>query len=804
MKGQGAGIPGTRAVSFVQITQEMRVEYPQVAQSTTDPPEKQSTGDTLSRLLYRWGRFVCRHHLAMIVAPLLLVLVSLPLLTTVEDRLSSGGWLPADAESVHVDHRLDDEFGRHLTAHYILFSDPSGDLRATDTIFRREVERTIAPLRGDPSVTAIYTWSTATNTAIQSLLISDDESQSLAIIMVDQDVKAAAADIPHLRELLRNDTLEVQIGGWPAITNDFRDLTSSDLARAETISLPIALVVLLIVFGGLLVAGLPLITTALALIPTLALIALLSRLIETSVFTINVVIMIGLAVGIDYALILVSRYREERVHGDPEHAMGVTMATAGRTVIVSGLAVAIGLLGLLTFGVEAASATGIAAASVVILGVIVSLTALPAALLILGDRVMGRTVVPRRVSSVLSARFERFTRASRSILDRHPAYALGASCVVLLILAAPLLGMNPEPPTMSVLPTSQPARQMFDTVQEDFSSSTLSPITIIAEPLRGEMTSSRNLNDLESYVESLAAIDGVDSVVTLTSFLPQGIDGVWLSSGIQIDAQLAEIVRPYLTDTAAVIEVNVHADAGSDTAKDILETIRNDSLRMSDGTFTVMVGGETATNVDLIDHMASRAPWTLGLVIAATAVVLFVQFRSVLLPIKATLLNMLSLAASFGALTWIFQQGHLSGVLGFEPLGYTIVIVPVLMFCFMFGLSMDYEVIMLSRIREAWLETGDNRQAISTGLRGSARIVTSAALIMLIVFASFGTSDLQVIQQIGLGLALAVFVDATIIRLVALPAAMQLMGRWNWWLPSLRRSPVPSETQLPKIPERSR
>ncbi|MDQ3654459.1 MAG: MMPL family transporter, partial [Chloroflexota bacterium] len=493
----------------------------------------------------------------------------------------------------------------------------------------------------------------------------------------------------------------------------------------------------------------------------------------------------------------------ELVNHEPKEAMGITMATAGRTIVVSGMAVAIGLLGLLTFGVEAATATAIAASIVVMLGVLTSLTVLPAALSLLGGRAKGRAVVRGRLVDSIRSRFEGVTVSARSILDRNPVPALIASCAVLLVLAAPALTMRPEPPGMTVLPASQPARQMFDTVQADFSASTLSPMTLIVEPRNGRpMTSARNLDDLDEFVQSLNQIEGVDSVVSVWSFLPPGIGSSFLSGGIRVDQDLAAIAQPYLTTNAAVIEVNVHAEPGSSTAKAILDSIRTDHLRLSDGAFTVMVGGETATSVDLIDHLMERLPWTLGLVIVATALVLYVQFRSILLPIKAVLLNMLSLTASFGALVWIFQEGHLAGVLGFEPLGYTIVIVPVLMFCFMFGLSMDYEVIMLSRIREAWLETGDNHLAVSRGLRGSARIVTSAALIMLIVFTSFGTSDLQVIQQIGLGLAMAVFVDATIIRLVALPAAMQLMGRWNWWSPSLRRREASPPTSAAEAPVR--
>jgi RND superfamily putative drug exporter len=737
----------------------------------------------------------------MLIVPAMIALACLPFAVTVNDNLSTGGWLPSGSESVQVDHRLRNEFGRHSTAHYILFADPTGQLVATDIGFQREVERTVAPLRLDPSVTAIHTWGTSANGALRPLLISDDERQSLAIVMVDQNVKAAATGIPRLRNLLQNDVLDVQIGGWPAITSEFRDLTSSDLARAEMISIPITLIVLLVVFGGFAVAGLPLVATVLALLPTLAVVALVSRYIETSVFTINVVMMIGLAIGIDYALIFVTRYREQLATNGREESIGIAMATAGRTIIVSGAAVAIGLLGLLTFGVEAATATALAGSCVVIFGVLVSLSALPAALFLLGSRALGRQVVPHRLKLADTGKFARIAVATRALLDRHPGFALVAACALLLLFAAPVLKMKPEPPTMTVLPASQPSRQVFETVQAEFSTSSLSPITIVVVPRNEQqMTTARNLRALSEFTNALSGIEGVGHVVSVWSFMPPGIGSSFLSGGIRVDQDLAGVVKPYLTENAAVIEVNVHATARSDTAKDIMETIRNEHLPLSDGDFTVMVGGETATSVDLIEHISNRAPWTLGFVLLATALVLLAQFRSVLLPIKAILLNLLSLSASFGAVVWVFQQGHLSGILGFEPLGHTIVIVPVLMFCFMFGLSMDYEVIMLSRIREAWLDTGDNNRAIEIGLRGSARIVTSAALIMVIVFAAFGGSELQVIQQIGMGLTVAVLIDATLIRLVALPAAMRLMGRWNWWAPSFRRTSIRGDAPVPGSP----
>jgi len=256
-----------------------------------------------------------------------------------------------------------------------------------------------------------------------------------------------------------------------------------------------------------------------------------------------------------------------------------------------------------------------------------------------------------------------------------------------------------------------------------------------------------------------------------------------VSTGLRIEPELANAAAPMLTQNAAL--VSVVPDPGLDDLgrRELVEHLRATGRSLSGGDFTVLIGGDVALDVDLNNHVIDRAPTVVGFVLLLTWLALFVQFRSLALPTKAILLNLASLGASFGALVWIFQDGHLSNVLAFEPTGYTVILIPILMFCFLFGLSMDFEVIMLSRIREAWQETGDNTRAIDLGLRRSAGIVTASASVMLIVFIAFGTSELQIIKAIGVGLGLAVFIDATVIRLILLPATMQLMGRWNWWMP---------------------
>ena len=739
---------------------------------------------TASTPLYRWAGFVERWRWPLLIIPVLLAILSAPLAARVTSDLSAGGWLPPNAESTIVDTRLEDTFGRRTTSHFLVFRDPKGALPATDPRFRREVERLVAPLRTAPHVASVYTWGTTTSDAINPMLISDDQTMSMAIVMLNQDVREASESLTVLDRSLTSDLLDVEIGGWPASTRAIRDLTASDLERAEIVSLPLTLVLLVVAFGGVLAAGLPVAVAIVSLILTFAAISLMSRLIETSIFTINVVSMIGIAIGIDYALILIARFREEMRGEHPEHALAIALSTAGKAILVSGATVAIGLAGLIAFEVPAATSTGLAGGAIVIASVTASLTMLPAALALWGPRIArsrpgaGRGTPP--ASQGLARRFDGFTRR----VDGHPVVVMVVSTVVLLILAAPILDLQPSAPTMDILPRDEPSRRVFDTVDQSFSSATLSPIIVIVEPERGRMTGSRNLDDLHEFTKELEAIDHVESAVSVWSFLPMSPGTTLLSGGLRLDEDLRQLARPYLTDEAAVIELTVRGGNATNDLEAVVQEISQNARALSDGRFLVWVGGETATSMDLVEHVRERAPWSLAFVMVATWLVLFAQFRSVLLPIKAIILNLLSLTASFGALVWIFQDGHLSNVLDFEPMGYTVIIVPILMFCFMFGLSMDYEVIMLSRIRESWAASGDNSVAVTSGLRASAPIVTSAALIMLVVFSVFGASELQIIKSVGVGLALAVLLDATLIRLLLLPAAMRLMGRWNWWAPT--------------------
>jgi RND superfamily putative drug exporter len=727
-----------------------------------------------ARILRRYGHIVDQHRLLFLIIPVITCLLTVPFALQVTGRLSTSGWLPDSAESVQVTTLLQDEFGRDTTSHFLLFRDAAGSLLATDDAFRQEVARVVAPLHSNPRVQAIYTWGSTTNATLNASLISDDGSMSIAVVVLDGRGQEATRAFDQFRSQIHSDRLNVDVGGWSATGAAFGDLTQSDLLHSEKLALPATMLLLFLVFGGVIAAGLPIALAVLALLPSMAGIFLLSHLMETSLFAVNTVSMLGLALGIDYSLIMVTRFREELEQSDAETALSQTLATAGETIVVSGLAVMVGLLGLIAFQVPAAVSTGISAAIVVFLSVILAMTALPAALSLTASRIRSR-----RHFSLPRLQLRSLAR----LIQQHPAIASLLSIAIVVLLTLPALNMRGAAASMTVLPQTQEARQVYDTVQADFSKTTLSPIVIVVTPKAGRMTSTKNLTELQRFQTALGELDGVQSVETVWSFLPRGTTANILSTSLLLDPTIKQVSRPYLTDNAAVIEITPIGGPSDAETMNLVRTIRETGYGLSGGTFRMLVGSETGTNVDLVEYVKSRTPLTIAIVVSLMWGALFLRFRSVVLPTKAVLLNLLSLGASFGALVWIFQDGHFAHLLGFEPLGYTILLVPIVMFCFMSGLSMDYEVVMLSRIKEAWDETNDNDLAIEQGLAASARLVTSAALIMLVIFIAFSTSELQFIKQIGVGLAIAVVLDTTLIRLILLPSTMRLFGKWNWWSP---------------------
>jgi putative drug exporter of the RND superfamily len=603
----------------------------------------------------------------------------------------------------------------------------------TEAAMRDAVAR-IADLPGVASVADAYGSDGAGLSAL------DGRASAVVVTMerspdADKDAMVDAVEA----ELERTGAPRVLVGHEDTADDEIEAQAEADLVRAELFALPLALIALVVVFGGLLAAILPLGLAFASMAGALIVLAGATMTGDVAVYSINVVTMFGLGVGIDYGLVVVSRFREERAQGrEPAAALDRTVATAGRTVAFSGLTVAVALAGLLVFDSSGLRSLAIGGIGVVLVAVLAGVTLLPALLALTGHRLR-----PAKLRSSPGA----FWHIAQWV-QRHALPVVAVVGVLLIVAAVPFLSARFENPDGRSLPGSSVARQLAEERQR-FPGSEADPIEVVA------MTTPDD-PELDAWVATVAGRDDVAAVA--------------------VDDTLARV-------GAVQIDVTPDGPTQGEVAQDIV-----DDLRQTDAPFDTLVGGEAAELIDLKASISARLPWALAIVGMATMLLLFLMTGSVVVAIKALVMNVLSLGATFGVLVWVFQDGHLSNVLGFDSVGALDATIPLVVFLFAFGLSMDYEVFLLARIKEAWDELGDNDLAVATGLDRSGRIITSAAALLVIVFAGFAAGELVLVKQLGLGMAVAVIVDATIVRTLLVPATMTLMGRRNWWAPpALRR-----------------
>ena len=719
-----------------------------------------------------WGGWIVRRAQWVLVTSLLLCAMLIPLALNATQHTVPDGWLPDSAMAVEVQQLTNEHFGRSDTTYYILFSDSRGALQANDPEFQQQVAFAVRPLRALDAVESVLTWGSTNNDLLNSMLLSDDGMLSLAIVTLTSEPNSHVGTPEWLRENLAETDLQTDLTGLPVVGDDFRIVGHNDLVRAELIALPITLILLVFIFRGVFPALIPIALAASSMIITLAAMAIMARFAPVSVFTVNTVTMLGLAVGIDYALIMVGRFREEMATSELETAIQTTIESAGTTVVTAASTVAIGLSGLFFFDVPAATTTALLGAMVVLVAMVLSLTAVPAALVLFSSNV----VTERKPRTPLQ-----FVPKLESARERHPVVTLALCIVILATLTAPILGMKAVSPGIANLPADSESRSTAERIRQDFSLASTSPIEIVIQPLRGSMLEVDNLQRYKNLSTRIETTPGVLRVESLWGYMPVGLSPRYLASSYILEPNLVMASQPFLTPSAALITIIPEPALSDDAAHELVRQLRDEIDASPPTGLQVMVGGALALDLDLIDHITQRTPIVLGWVLVLTAIVLFVHFRSALLPIKAIVMNLISMGASFGMLVWIFQDGHLAWLFGVDATGSTVMLVPVLMFSFLFGLGMDFEIIMLSRIRESWMHHGDTTRAVREGLRRAAGIVTASAVLMLTVFLAFAFSNLDVVKAVGIGLAISVAVDATIVRLLLLPATMQLMGKWNWW-----------------------
>mgnify|MGYP004487169871 CR=1 FL=1 len=679
----------------------------------------------------RWGRTVIRVRWWVVAAAAALVVAGATWGAGVFGALTGGGYDDPGSESNRAAAAIAEQLGRRDPDLLVLWSSPAATV--DDPAFRGAVTAAAGRIRGEADVEQVAAY---TDPGASPALVSTDRRATYAAVYLraaDEDGKTAA--LHRIEPAFAADGLETQVGGLVAFTDEANTQTEKDITRAELFSLPVLLVLLVLIFRGLIAALSPLVIGGIAILGAFVAVRALTHVTDISVFAINVITLLGLGMAVDYSLFVVSRFREELAAGaDVPAAIRTTVATAGRTVMVSGLTIILALSSLLIFPQPFLGGMAIGGMAAVTVAMLAALTVLPAVLSLLGRRIDKlRIPLPHRRHPGAG-----WARIAHSVMRRPVLYAVGV-LAVLVAFALPFLRVEFGGFDERVLPPGSEARVVGETLDTRFPGGGADPISVhVAGPA----------GDLPTRIAALPDVTGA----TVT----------------------AE------RDGAALITVTYPEGLPTADSREIVAAIRD--LAPPPGA-EVLVGGRPAVDLDLLESLAAGLPWMALIMAVATMLLLFLAFGSILLPIKAVLMNVVSIGASFGVVVWIFQQGHFESVLRYESTGFIEPSNMILVLAVLFGLATDYEVFLLSRVREEWDRTGDNTAAVAAGLQHTGGIITAAALLLITVVAGFATGGVTVIKIIGVGMIVAIVIDATLVRALLVPATMRLLGRWNWWAP---------------------
>ncbi|GAC51352.1 Trehalose monomycolate exporter MmpL3 [Gordonia sp. YY1] len=691
---------------------------------------------------------------------------------TAAEHLLAGGYSDPNAGSAKADKVLDETFNRGGIQVVLKLDGPAGVDISRDPTAKSVADNVIRELDANENVQdqILSVWA---DPALDSALVSRDRTSALIIVSLEGGEDLAPARAAEIEEAFtgERDGISIRVGGQALVYSQVNEQTASDLLMAEAIAIPITFIVLIFVFGGLIAAAIPVGIGIVSIILTFALLRVIGSITDVSVFALNLTTAMGLALAIDYTLLLLTRYREEVERGrDRPDAIVRTLATAGRIVAFSAVTVALSLSALVLFPQYFLRSFAFAGLGVVAVAALSALIVTPAVLMLLGDRIdaldarkPARRLLRLQPSQPREPEDTWWYRLVQRVL-RHALPVAAVVTIFLLVLGAPFLSLKMGFPDDRVLPESASSHAIQQEIRDDYEVDLSSAVTVVVQGPVGQQS-------LAAYTSALSQVDDVNSSGS--------------SAGTFVEGQA---VAPGSPDDSRgdvhILNVSTDRDPTSDAGIGQLDDLR--AVPAPNGT-EILVTGLAATTDDTVGSIYAHLPWVLALIAIATFVLLFLFTGSVVLPLKALVLNILSLSATFGAMVWFFQEGHLGG-LGTTATGTLNATMPVLLFCVAFGLSMDYEVFLLGRVREEWLKSDRTRaasdHAVALGLARTGRVITAAALLMSIVFAAIAASEVSFMRMFGVGLALAVLMDATLVRMFLVPAFMRLAGRANWWAPA--------------------
>lgn len=716
-------------------------------------------------MLNRLALFTVRRRRWVLSLTVIFLIVASVFGTGAFGVLKAEGFNDPSSESVKAEKLLDENFGGGEPNIVLVLSANGQNVDSPSlTSQGQALANQLAAISGVDQVLSY--WSTGNAPTLRS---ADSES-ALIVARLDGEEEFVDQQLALVKEQLTGSQgdFNVVLGGSDAVFADIGSTIESDLLRAELIAIPLTLILLLFVFRSVIAALLPLFVGVIAIFGTLLSLFIIGSVTDVSIYAVNLTTALGLGLAIDYSLFIVSRFREELQAGRTiEAAVVRTIETAGKTILISALTVAVSLSALLVFPLYFLRSFAYAGIAVVLLALAGSILSLPALLAVLGQRVNSLRIGKRRVERAES---EGAWHRIATFVMRRPIPIATAGVVFLVLLGLPFLRANFGVPDDRVLPTSAQSRQASEILRAEFSGNNAEGFGVVASGV-----SANQINEIAVTAATISSLTGVDRVESAAGTFANGE----LQTSSEADARFLSTNGNSITWMSVVPDFPVASPAGEKLVTEI---------RDLDLPINVAVEGQAAGLVDSKAAIGQSLPWAIAIIIIATFVLLFMMAGSLLVPLKALILNFLSLTATFGAMVWIFQDGNLSDLLGFTATGTIDISMPILMFCIAFGLSMDYEVFLLSRVKEEYDRVGDNESSVALGLERTGRIITAAALLLSITFFAFGTSDVSFIKMFGIGLGLAVLMDATIVRAFLVPAFMKLAGNANWWAPRpLRR-----------------
>ena len=760
-----------------------------IMEGTTDPAMLED------RTFYKLGEFTFDHRKKVLALGILACFAMASLMTMGPNWAES--WGEGDLESMNAGKIYDESFTSEEGSQSFTYLVYHPSLDDTSSEWQDSVTEALSGFVSLDDVSIEYSWDKTDDE--RSEFIHEDGEGFWALNIITINLERSEA-----KELYAENWEEVEISGddfetWRtggvAIDVIFDKRIQDDLITAELVSGPLSLIILVIVFGTIIAALLPLGIAFLTVLSAMGITIWLSNVTDVTQYAVNIISLIGIGVSIDYSLFMVNRFREEMNRGhDLRTATAMTVATAGKAVFFSGVTVGIGLMGMLFFENTGIPSLGIGGTLAVSVAMIYSLVVLPSILAMLGTKVSDGWKLPFSFKTENDTEDGIWSRIAKTVMDR-PWTVLIPTLIILLGAGLPFFQAEFSMASRDALPPDDETRVGFEHLDEKWPESAANSALIVIDFDGEDPLEESNIRQMYRWaseqVNDSRVLDGFGySLGPAPGMSEDEVVEFWQSEELtpQMNATREYLRQQFLANSTTFFVFSLDGPMTGVDSREFVSQIRSERSSLIDDLVigddgALLVAGFAAYSLDTLGAIEDNLPMALAFIFISTIVLIFIQVRSIIIPIKAIVMNILSISASFGMLVFVFQWGYGADLLNFTPQPIEATN-PVIMFCIVFGLSMDYEVLMLSRIHEEWERTGDNTLAVANGLQRTGRLITGAAAIMVVVFSAFGLSSVVILKQIGLGLALAILIDATIVRALVVPATMRLMGRWNWWSPS--------------------